>query len=85
MDPFDSLPEASIPEGTYKYIQIKCKHLLTGSERLFVRGYPHCEYHMHVLEHFAKTELSKAGELANFQYECPGGGRIKMDSNAQSI
>ena len=64
---FESIPEAFIPTGTWKYIQIQVIEKSSGKERLFVRGYEGMEYHMNVMERFKKTELSKVtGGLANF-------------------
>jgi hypothetical protein len=36
---WDQIPEAIIPEGTWKYIQIVVKEKASGKERIFVRGY----------------------------------------------
>lgn len=56
------IPEAVIPEGTWKYIQIVVQEKASGKERMFVRGYANHEYHKNIFDTFEHTELRKSGE-----------------------
>ena len=56
------IPEAVIPEGTWKYIQIVVQEKGSGKERMFVRGYENHEYHKNIFDTFEHTELRKSGE-----------------------
>ncbi len=57
---WDQIPEAVIPEGTWKYIQIVVKENASGKERMFVRGYASHEYHSNIFDTFEKKELMKS-------------------------
>jgi hypothetical protein len=78
----DKIPEAVIPSGTWKYIQIQVQEKSTGKERMFVRGYEHHEYHSNILSTFENKELMKSTDHVA---SCPGGGRIKYDASAKII
>ncbi len=60
---FESIPEAVIPEGTWKYIQIEVKDKVTGKERLFVRGYENHGYHADIFATFESKELKNTGNF----------------------
>ena len=73
----DSVPEAIIDEGTFKYVYIRVYEDAGGddtNERDIVRGYAGArfEYHADIYEKTEEDELSKLG----LDCECLGGGRI---------
>ncbi|MFH4979926.1 hypothetical protein AB6A40_006635 [Gnathostoma spinigerum] len=74
-----SVRDANIdPQGTFKYILIKVQDKTNKNEKLIVRGYKKCPYHMDIFD-----ETSK--ELPGYNLECLGGGRIKHDPTKKEI
>lgn len=51
----------------------------SGDHKLIVRGYSHCGFHSDILDEV------KEKETGNFQFTCPGGGRIEVDEAEKSI
>uniref|UniRef100_A0AC35FRT1 Uncharacterized protein n=1 Tax=Panagrolaimus sp. PS1159 TaxID=55785 RepID=A0AC35FRT1_9BILA len=76
----DSIADCEIDTSKkFKYIQIKVKDRDSGDHKLIVRGYSHCGFHSDILDEV------KEKETGNFQFTCPGGGRIEVNEAEKSI
>ena len=74
--------------GVFKYIQIRLLPKGTNTETepvTVVRGYLDCPYHADILAKFDERELSQEDLSSEWDSECPGGGRINVDSSAKTL
>ena len=85
--PFTGFKPADIDaSGTYKYIQIHVASKKDPSEKfVLIRGFKAFKYHKDILKNWVTKELNGLGQTANFEYTCPGGGRIKATPETKTL
>ena len=86
--PFTGFAPASIDNsGTFKYIQIHIgsKKDPSAEKQVLIRGFKAFKYHKDILKQWVTKELQGNGQQDNFEYACPGGGRIKHTPETKTL
>ena len=85
---FTGFAPASIDNtGTFKYIQIHIgsKKDPSAEKKVLIRGTKAFKYHKDILKQWVTKELQGNGQQDNFEYACPGGGRIKHTPETKTL
>ena len=85
--PFVGFKDAKIDSnGTFKYIQIHLQNMTDPSKKqVLIRGSQNLKYHKDILSAFVVGEFGPSGQGGEWEYHCPGGGRIKVTADTKTI